>query len=177
MARPTKEGLDYFPFEVDFNVNEKTEAIMGEFGAKGVLTTIFLFSAIYKKGYYLEWTPLVKNSLANRIDGASSKMVEQVVNRLVAYGTFDQELFNSAKVLTSLRIQTTYLEATKRRKAPKPTLYWLVEDDGCGVNVDINAQSKENESKENQNSDISLTKAPARDGAAVKIPLVKLTGD
>lgn len=36
MARPTKAGLDYFPFDVDFNVNEKTEAIMGEFGAKGV---------------------------------------------------------------------------------------------------------------------------------------------
>ena len=106
MARPTKAGLDYFPFDVDFNVNEKTEAIMGEFGAKGVLTTIFIFSAIYKRGYFLEWTPLVKNSLANRIDGVNSKLIEQVVNRLVAYGTFDEELFNSAKVLTSSRIQT-----------------------------------------------------------------------
>lgn len=54
MVRPTKAGLDYFLFDVDFNVNEKTGAIMGEFGAKGVLTTIFIFSAIYKRGYFLE---------------------------------------------------------------------------------------------------------------------------
>ena len=173
MARPTKAGLDYFPFDVDFNVNEKTEAIMGEFGAKGVLTTIFIFSAIYKRGYFLEWTPLVKNSLANRIDGVNSKLVEQVVNRLVAYGTFDEELFNSAKVLTSSRIQTTYLEATKRRKAPRPTLYWLVDEIETEINVVINPQSEGNKNKLNQsNKDLNLIK-----GGCVNdpIPMVKLT--
>ncbi|MBF7125493.1 DUF4373 domain-containing protein [Pediococcus pentosaceus] len=173
MARPTKVGLDYFPFDVDFNVNEKTEAIMGEFGAKGVLPTIFIFSAIYKRGYFLEWTPLVKNSLANRIDGVNSKLVEQVVNRLVAYGTFDEELFNSAKVLTSLRIQTTYLEATKRRKAPRPTLYWLVDEIENEINVDINPQSKGNKNKLNQsNKDLNLIKSGCVNDP---IPMVKLT--
>lgn len=63
MARPTKAGLDYFPFDVDFNVNEKTEAIMGEFGAKGVLTTIFIFSAIYKRGYFWSGHHLLKIAL------------------------------------------------------------------------------------------------------------------
>ena len=54
MARPTKAGLDYFPFDVDFNVNEKTEAIMGEFGAKGVLSfQRFIKGDIFWSGHHL----------------------------------------------------------------------------------------------------------------------------
>jgi DnaD/phage-associated family protein len=156
MARPTKEGLDYFPFDVDFDTNEKTEAIMGEFGAKGTLIFIYLLSAIYRKGYFLQWTELAKNQLANRVDGATGELVQQVVDRLVAYGTFDKGLFNSAEVLSSQRIQQTYLDATKRRKSQKPTLYWINVDNNptsMGVNVYINAQSKVKESKVNKNKD------------------------
>lgn len=153
MARPVKEGLSYFPFDVDFDVNEKTEAIMGEFGTKGTLIFIYLLLAIYRKGYFLKWNDLVKNQIANRVAGASGDLVEQVVSRLIAYGTFNKGLFDSAKVLTSQRIQETYLDATKRRKAAKPTLYWVNDNNNSssnGVNVDINRQSKVNKSKVNK---------------------------
>ncbi|WP_196595421.1 Lin1244/Lin1753 domain-containing protein [Pectinatus frisingensis] len=154
MARPIKDGIDYFPFDVDFATNEKAEAIMGEFGAKGTLIFIYLLSAIYRKGYYLQWTELAKNQLANRVNGATGELVQQVVDRLVAYGTFNKELFNSAEVLTSQRIQGTYLDATKRRKSQKPTLYWINVDNNHRngvVNVDINTQSKVKERKVNKN--------------------------
>ena len=36
MARPNKEGLDYFPFDVDFFSDEKIGSISGEFGIKDV---------------------------------------------------------------------------------------------------------------------------------------------
>lgn len=153
MARPLKEGLSYFPLDVDFDVNEKTEAIMGEFGTKGTLIFIYLLLAIYRKGYFLQWNGLVKNQVANRVKGTSGELVEQVVSRLIEYGTFNKELFNSAKVLTSQRIQDTYLDATKRRKAAKPTLYWIDDSNNVsssGVNVDINPQSKGNKSKVNK---------------------------
>lgn len=156
MARPIKDGIDYFPFDVDFATNEKAEAIMGEFGAKGTLIFIYLLSAIYRKGYYLQWTELAKNQLANRVNGATGELVQQVVDRLVAYGTFNKELFNSAEVLTSQRIQGTYLDATKRRKSQKPTLYWINVDNNPRngvVNVDINTQSKVKESKVNKNKE------------------------
>lgn len=153
MARPNKGGLDYFPFDVDFATNAKVEAIMGEFGAKGVLLMIYLLSAVYQKGYYLQWNKLQQMQLVNRVSGSSPDMINQIVNRLIAYGTFDEELFNSAKVLTSLRIQNTYLDATKRRKQPKPTEYWINVDINHklkGVNDDINPQSKVKKSKVNQ---------------------------
>ncbi|WP_416353760.1 Lin1244/Lin1753 domain-containing protein [Agrilactobacillus fermenti] len=153
MARPKKDGLDYFPFDVDFDTNEKTEAINGEFGAKGTLIFIYLLLAIYRKGYFLQWDELVKNQLANRVPGATGELVEQVVKRLISYGTFNEALFTSDNVLTSQRIQATYLDATKRRKNDKPSLYWI--NDGInvtssGVNVDINPQSKVKENKVNK---------------------------
>ncbi|MCG0895021.1 hypothetical protein IMAU10379_00447 [Lactiplantibacillus plantarum] len=153
MARPVKEGLDYFPLDVDFAVNDKTEAIMGEFGPKGVLFMIYLLSAVYQNGYYLQWNKLKQMQLANRIEGVSPELANQIVNRLIAYGTFSEELFNSAKVLTSQRIQETYEDATKRRKSQKPTKYWInvdINKDTSVVNVDINTQSKVNKSKSNK---------------------------
>ncbi|XKL30866.1 DUF4373 domain-containing protein [Lactiplantibacillus plantarum] len=153
MARPVKEGLDYFPLDVDFAVNDKTEAIMGEFGSKGVLFMIYLLSAVYQNGYYLQWNKLKQMQLANRIEGVSPELANQIVNRLIAYGTFSEELFNSAKVLTSQRIQETYEDATKRRKSQKPTKYWInvdINKDTSVVNVDINPQSKVNKSKSNK---------------------------
>lgn len=154
MARPVKEGLDYFPFDVDFATNEKTEAITGEFGPKGVLIFIYLLAAIYRKGYYLEWTELAKNQLVNRVSGATGELVGLVVKRLIEYGTFNKDLFLSDNVLTSQRIQETFTDATKRRKSQKPTLYWINaynNSSSDGVNDDINTQSKVKESKVNKN--------------------------
>ncbi|WP_045136451.1 Lin1244/Lin1753 domain-containing protein [Lacticaseibacillus paracasei] len=154
MARPVKEGLDYFPFDVDFATNEKTEAITGEFGPKGVLIFIYLLAAIYRKGYYLEWTELAKNQLVNRVSGATGELVGLVVKRLTEYGTFNKDLFLSDNVLTSQRIQETFTDATKRRKSQKPTLYWINADNNSSsneVNADINTQSKVKESKVNKN--------------------------
>lgn len=156
MARPVKDGLDYFPFDVDFAVNSKTEAIMGEFGPKGVLVMIYLLSAVYSKGYYLPWDKLTEMQLVNRVPGLSSELINQIVNRLIAYGTFSRELFDTAKVLTSLRIQETYFDATKRRKSPKPTLYVINVDNNShssDVNVNINPQSKVKESKVNESKE------------------------
>ena len=154
MARPVKEGLDYFPFDVDYATNEKTEAITGEFGPKGVLIFIYLLAAIYRKGYYLEWTELAKNQLVNRVSGATGELVGLVVKRLIEYGTFNKDLFLSDNVLTSQRIQETFTDATKRRKSQKPTLYWINaynNSSSDGVNDDINTQSKVKKSKVNKN--------------------------
>ncbi|WP_241685239.1 Lin1244/Lin1753 domain-containing protein [Companilactobacillus metriopterae] len=165
MARPVKDGLDYFPFDVDFPDNKKTSAIMGEFGSKGVLMMVYLLSAVYKKGYFLQWDKLTEMQLVNKVEGLNSTMANQIVTRLVAYGTFDEELFNSVSVLTSQRIQETYLDATKRRKSQKPSLYWINvnnNDTSNEVNVDINTQSKVKESKLNKTKDNKTSRSKSK---------------
>ncbi|HHX0225099.1 TPA: Lin1244/Lin1753 domain-containing protein [Enterococcus faecalis] len=153
MARPAKEGLDYFPLDVGIFEDEKIEAIAGEFGIKGELAVIKLLCAIYKKGYFILWDDLSQATLLKRLPGVSKEMLNQIVNRLVLWGFFDKELFDSVKVLTSENIQATFFEATKRRKTPKPTKYIVNVNSNFQsetVNADINTQSKVKESKVNK---------------------------
>lgn len=151
MARPVKEGLDYFPLYVDIFEDEKIEAISGEFGIKGEIIVVKLLCAIYKKGYFILWSDLVIAQMLKRLPGISKDLLNNVVERLVLWEFFDKDLFHSAGILTSEKIQENFFEATKRRKSPKPTLYVLdkflendnsIESDVNGVNVDINTQAK-----------------------------------
>lgn len=156
MARPTKEGLDYFPLDVDVFEDEKIEAIAGEFGLKGEIAVIKLLCAIYKKGYFILWNDLTQATLLKRLPGVSKEMLNQIVNRLVKWGFFDKQLFDSVEVLTSENIQATYFEATKRRKSPKPTKYVInanINTQDERVNDGINPQSKVKESKVNKIKD------------------------
>lgn len=151
MARPKKNGLDYFPLDVDIFEDEKIEAIAGEFGTKGELAVIKLLCAIYKRGYFILWDDLTQATLLKRLPGSSKEMINQIVNRLVSWGFFNEELFNSVRVLTSENIQATYLEATKRRKLPKPTKYIINVDNNqqtSAVNVNNNPQRKVNKRKD-----------------------------
>ncbi|MGG5340201.1 hypothetical protein IGJ48_002913 [Enterococcus pernyi] len=153
MARPTKDGLDYFPLDVDVFEDEKIEAIAGEFGLKGEIAVIKLLCAIYKKGYFILWNDLTQATLLKRLPGVSKEMLNQIVNRLVIWGFFDKKLFDSVEVLTSENIQATYFEATKRRKSPKPTKYVINVNNNTQDerdNDDINPQSKGNKSKVNE---------------------------
>lgn len=156
MARPVKEGLDYFPLYVDIFEDEKIEAISGEFGIKGEIIVVKLLCAIYKKGYFILWSDLIIAQMLKRLPGISKDLLNNVVERLVLWEFFDKDLFHSAGILTSEKIQENFFEATRRRKSPKPTLYVLdkflendnsIENDVNGVNVDINTQSKGKESK------------------------------
>ena len=151
MARPVKEGLDYFPLYVDIFEDEKIEAISGEFGIKGEIIVVKLLCAIYKKGYFILWSDLIIAQMLKRLPGISKDLLNNVVERLVLWEFFDKDLFHSAGILTSEQIQGNFFEATKRRKSPKPTLYVLdkflendnsIESDVNGVNVDINTQAK-----------------------------------
>ena len=151
MARPVKEGLDYFPLYVDIFEDEKIEAISGEFGIKGEIIVVKLLCAIYKKGYFILWSDLIIAQMLKRLPGISKDLLNNVVERLVLWEFFDKDLFHSAGILTSEKIQENFFEATKRRKSPIPTLYVLdkflendnsIKNDVNGVNVDINTQAK-----------------------------------
>ncbi|MHC9537734.1 Lin1244/Lin1753 domain-containing protein [Dellaglioa sp. BT-FLS60] len=154
MARPAKLGLDYFPFDVDTFEDERIEAISGEFGLKGELTVIKLLCAIYKNGYFVVWNDLFKMKLSKRLPGVSPELLEAIVQRLITWEFFNEDLYNSSGVLSSLDIQETYLEATKRRQN-MPKMDYCIHDVNInypttGVNVDINTQTKLNKTKLNK---------------------------
>ena len=57
MARPIKTGLNYFPLDVDFFNDPRISAVTVVHGIKGQAAVIMLLCAIYRNGYYFEWTP------------------------------------------------------------------------------------------------------------------------
>lgn len=118
MARPLKTGLDYFPFDVDLFNDEKVIAIAGEFGLKGEITLIKLLCAVYRNGYFIEWSPVMRLKLRKELPGISAELIDAIINRLVKWGFFDESLFNSEKVLTSRGIQQRYYAvcSSARRK-------------------------------------------------------------
>lgn len=163
MARPRKQGLDYFPFDVDFFSDEKVVCIAGEYGLKGEITAIKLLCAIYRNGYFALWNETMKYKLLRELPGVSAELLDNIVSRLVRWGFFDKGLFDSTGVLTSRGIQRRYFEASKRRVPngslpyilgfcdKNPTETWVSATE-TGVSSVETPQSKEKESKEKKNN-------------------------
>lgn len=126
MARPNKSGLDYFPFDVDFFEDEKIEAIFVEFGIKGEITVVKLLCAIYRNGYFILWNDRLKIKLLKNLPGVSSELLEQIIKRLVKWDFFNENLFNSASILTSTGIQKRFFSVAKRRKQNEEFPYLLI---------------------------------------------------
>lgn len=126
MAQPVKIGLDYFPLNVDIFDDEKVMAISKEFGIKGEVAVIRLLCAIYRNGYFIEWSDALRNKLQMNMPGVSSELLDTIVMRLVRWDFFDKSLFCSTGILTSRGIQKRYLLAVKRRKAPANMPYLIV---------------------------------------------------
>ena len=81
MARPKKTGLDYFPFDVDFFNDEKIEAISGEFGIKGEIVAIKLLAAIYRNGYFIEWSEMLQMKMLKTLPSISKELLTEIVQR------------------------------------------------------------------------------------------------
>ena len=115
MARPQKLGMDYFPFDVDFFIDEKISAVEGEFGSLGVLAVIKLLCLIYRNGYFIRWSDVVLFGLLRQIPELKEDELNHIIERLVEWGFFDKGLFDSERILTSHGIQSRFFEVYKNR--------------------------------------------------------------
>jgi hypothetical protein len=125
MARPKKQGLEYFSFDCDFFYDEKVVAIAGEFGLKGEIVIIHLLCAIYRNGYFYKWDELAKMKMLHELPGVNAELLDKIVSRLLLWDFFDRGLFESSIVLTSKGIQKRYFEAAKWRKLDSDLPYIL----------------------------------------------------
>jgi len=152
MARPQKKGLDYFPLDVTMDkTNDDIEMLEGKYATNGFKTIIKLYMKIYQEeGYFIKWCEKSSLLLAKRVNVHINE-VKDIINDLVKWGVFDEIMYDEYKILTSRRIQKTYFDATKNRKEviaiDEYMLVEIVNDNINLVNVGINPQSKEKETK------------------------------
>jgi hypothetical protein len=117
MSRPLKEGLDYFPLDVDFFEDEKIEYVSARFDEKGELIVIKLLCKIYRNGYYVAWDEDAATIFSKRAGrNIAPSLANDVVNELVKRGFFEGSIFNSFGILTSQGIQRRFIKAAADRK-------------------------------------------------------------
>ncbi|MFZ0577967.1 MAG: Lin1244/Lin1753 domain-containing protein [Psychrobacillus psychrotolerans] len=182
MARPRKQGLDYFPLDVDIDQDDKIQLVEAVHGPVGFAIVIKLLMRIYKDGYFSKWTETEQLLFSKRVN-VDINLINVCINDCVKWDLFDKEVFETHGVLTSNGIQKRFLEAVGRRqKVEMVTEYLLLDFEDINVyknlttksinvninsiNDDINPQSivkhsieknsKEHHSTEDENVDDDL---------------------
>ena len=140
MARPTKQGLDYFPLDVGFFGDKNIRILKARYRSDGIAVYIKLLCDIYKEGYFLpveSWDDYIF-VIADEI-GATPDKVEQIItflhNRAMIRLYRKDELtgYDLDAVITSHGIQKRYAAAMKsRRKKGVDEIkrgFWLLSED------------------------------------------------
>lgn len=116
MTAKSKQGLDYFPFDVDFLFDLQTRRLMKLHGPEIIYAYINLSANIYKyEGYYAVYNEDLIFATAESMFIDEEKVVG-LIRKCVDAGFFDREKWEEYGILTSGKIQETFLFATKRRK-------------------------------------------------------------
>ena len=121
-------GVKEFPISIDFFDNPKICALTVEHGIKGQAAVIMLLYAIYRNGYYIEWTQDNCVVLLKELPGIKIAKMQKIVETLVEWEFFDRELFEKHQVLTSRDIQKHYKASQDGNLSNEGALpYWLIE--------------------------------------------------
>jgi hypothetical protein len=154
MARTPKQGIQYFSHDVDMLGDKKIKLIKAKHKLLGYAIYLRLLEELYMdKGYYLvaddDFNILFADD--NNLD---YDVYMNVLNDCIKYELFDKNLYEKYGILTSLRVQKNYLEATVRRKSVEiigEYVLFKVNDDISNDNVyisklyaNIGTQSKVN---------------------------------
>jgi hypothetical protein len=183
MARPVKQGIEYYPINISFLRDIKIRKIMKACGASSISVLLSLLSNIYgDEGYYVAWDSELSFLIADEV-GISEGAVTEVVNKAVQVNFFDKSLFDTYKILSSKGIQERYLQAVERRKQVEIIREFLLISDKNLINVNINlvnacnnsvnvcksTQSKVKESKEKKKERYSPAEPPDEPALPEKI--------
>lgn len=151
MGRPTKQGIDYFPLDVDFFTDIKVRKLLRACGSQSASILICLLCNIYRNnGYYILWDDDMPFVIADEV-GVSEGAVKEVVVKALQVGFFENSLYEKYNILTSVGIQKRYLLATYQRKERKLDKKYLVNHTNnsvsCAKNEVICTESTQSKSK------------------------------
>jgi hypothetical protein len=136
MARPLKQGVDYFAMDV--HLDNKFKFLEIKFGLEGFAVVVKLLQYIYSNGYWASWDEDSMLIFADekKIDpDRLYAIVSECINRKI----FSQRMYEDYKILTSSGIQKRYKEMVRRRKDVSVVTEYLLIDNIYLVNDDKNS--------------------------------------
>lgn len=129
MARPRKDGLDYFPLDVNFLSDLKIKKIIRAYGAQAVAVVMSVLTTVYRdNGYYATYDDDLIFIIADELKLEDS-YVKNVIEKLIEVDFLSKEQKEKNNILTSIGIQERYLKACERRvKTTLNATYNLLND-------------------------------------------------
>ncbi len=111
MARPAKQGLNYFPLDVDFFEDIKIRKLQKACGVQSIPVFIYILCNVYRNdGYYCGIGEDETFLIAERF-GVSEGVISEIVKKSVSVGLFDRRMFDQYQILTSRAIQERFFKA------------------------------------------------------------------
>lgn len=108
MGRPKKNGLDYFPLDVNIFRDIRVRRLKRKCGDNATLVYIALLTLIYNEGYYLTIDSDTAFALSEDV-GYSEDDINAIIATCVRLGLFSEEMYTTHGILTSAAIQSRYV--------------------------------------------------------------------
>lgn len=168
MARPRKDGMDYFPHDTDATNDTKIEALRMLYGNDGYAFYFILLEIIYKQpNFELDVSDAeTMQILAKKVEVTTEKF-DSMLKTSIKRGCFDREAYVERGVLTSegikKRAKVVVEKRERMRKKPDATTNEeLLHDNGqvsAAETMEESTQSKVKE-KESKSKVINKTYTP-----------------
>ncbi|MCD8308448.1 MAG: DUF4373 domain-containing protein [Clostridia bacterium] len=161
MSRTQSQGIDYFPFAVDFFSDTKVKILKARYGADGIAVYVYILCQIYREGYYCRANDDFIYIMSDDLH-ISSDTVQQVLTFLLSRSMFNEQLFKSDAILTCDGIQERWQNAVKARAAKTPITvenYWLLPEEKtapfikCTLFEHSSEKKDDNSEKKDDNSE------------------------
>lgn len=145
MKKNQETGNNEFPLSVDFFDKKEICAVTIDHGTKGLAATIVLVCAIYRNGYYIEWTPENYIYILKELPGVTIYKMQRIVKTLVNWGFFDRTLFEQHQILTNREIQQHYIDMIQEKNLPNEDAlpYWLTDENENDADDDTDENDKD----------------------------------
>lgn len=142
MGRPKKNGLDYFPLDVDIFRDIRVRRLKRKCGDNATLVYIALLTLIYNEGYYLHVDDDTAFAISEDV-GFNEDEINAIIACSVELGLFSQKMYDDHRILTSAAIQNRYL-FIKDNDIERIDQYRLISAPKKSVSANVSENKKHN---------------------------------
>ena len=118
MARPIKEGMDYFPHDTDAVNDEKVEALRALYGNDGYAFFFILLERIYRTPQAeIDVSDAETTQILARKVGISDQKFKEILATALKWGCFDKIAYQDRGILTSNGIKKRTQVVIEKRES------------------------------------------------------------
>lgn len=163
MARPTRQGLDYFPLDVNFIQDIRMRKLVKYQGGRSITVYALLLCIIYKDGYYSRWDQELPFIISEQ-SGFEEAYIGEVIKCCLNIGLLSKEMYEQHGVLTSRGIQNRYQQICfqSRRKCVIDEFSLVVSSEETPISSEETMVSSEETRVSSVKTPVSSVKMPQR---------------